>query len=212
MTWEHREARGKLPAPRYWHTASLVERKLIVWGGHNGKHSLKDLHLLDVDAIIWSQPKVTPEPPPPLSLHTCHAVDGQLFIFGGMSVTLDEEGQTHVKYCSDTWTLDCLTMQWSRLRQRGMHPPAVAYHTAELTHTGQLLVIGGWRGEVVPADDLKALDLTTGQWQVVPVPGEVPASMYGQRSCVVGTKVVTFGGWDGINPLNAVHVLDTAKL
>jgi len=139
-------------------------------------------------------------------------VDGQVFVFGGMSCTLDDEGQTHVKYCNDTWTLDCLTMEWTRLRQRGVHPPRIAYHAAEVTPMGQLLVVGGWRGEVASSSELSALDMTTGMWHAVPVPGEAPTGMYGHRSCLVGTKVVTFGGWDGINPIGIVHVLDTARL
>ena len=44
------------------------------------------------------------------------------------------------------------------------------------------------------------------------VPGEAPAPVYGHSATLIGSKVVLFGGWDGVSPLNTVHVLDTAKL
>ncbi|KAG8458815.1 hypothetical protein KFE25_005242 [Diacronema lutheri] len=212
MAWRPREATGRLPTPRYWHSAVLVERKLIVWGGHNGKLSLSDLHLLDCDAFVWSQPRPSSPAPPPLSCHSCCAIDGSLVVFGGMSCLHDGDGHVSITYSSDVWTLDCLTLEWSRLRQRGMAPKGVAYHAAPLTPGGQLLVIGGWRGGAVPSDELSALDLTTGVWHPVQVPGETPSGMYGHTAVVVGTKVVVFGGWDAVNPMNIVHVLDTAKL
>jgi len=39
MTWEHREPQGRLPSPRYWHSAALVERKLMIWGGCDSSNS-----------------------------------------------------------------------------------------------------------------------------------------------------------------------------
>lgn len=170
------------------------------------------MHLLDADAWTWSQPQLAKLRPPPLSCHTCTPLDGSLLLFGGMSQTLDDGGDVALAYSSDVWTLDCLTMEWERLRQRGAAPKAVAYHAAPITPDGQLLVLGGWRGEVAPSDSLAALDLTTGAWHHLGVHGETPAGMYGHRAVVVGGKVVVFGGWDSINPMNLVHVLDTGEL
>ncbi|KAJ1616100.1 hypothetical protein T492DRAFT_896177 [Pavlovales sp. CCMP2436] len=53
MSWQPREAKGKLPSARYWHSAALVGRKLMVWGGHNGKVSLGDALAL---AWPWFSP------------------------------------------------------------------------------------------------------------------------------------------------------------
>jgi hypothetical protein len=167
--------------------------------------------VLDVDAWTWSQPSVSAIRPPPLSVHTAVAQDGQMLVFGGMSSTIDADGQTSLTYSSDVWTLDCLTMEWARLRQRGVPPKGVAYHAAPLSANGQLLVLGGWRGEVVPSSELASLDMTTGVWHQTTIQGETPASMYGHTAVVVGSKVVTFGGWDSINPMNVVHVLDTGE-
>lgn len=254
MCWAPREASGRRPPARYWHTATLVQRKLLVCGGcaptapalpcsqprsaacawlgphtprlrpfpparHNGAVSLSDLHVLDADAFVWSQPAALGPRPPPLSLHTCCELEGSLVLFGGMSCTSGEalrhasparrlavfagagaarltsrsasqqrlpslppdprlpcraaegdEGRVSVSYSSDTWTLDCLTLEWARLRQKGAPPQGVAYHAAALTPGGQLLVLGGWRGgQAVGSGELSALDLTTGVWHPLPV-------------------------------------------
>lgn len=48
MMWTIRQAKGTLPSPRYWHTAALVDRKLIVIGG----------------CVAPSRGPVPPTPPP----------------------------------------------------------------------------------------------------------------------------------------------------
>ena len=44
------------------------------------------------------------------------------------------------------------------------------------------------------------------------VPGHAPPAVYGHTATLIGSKVVVFGGWDGVAPLNTLHVLDTTQL
>ena len=78
---------------------------------------------------------------------------------------------------------------------------------------GYLLVIGGWGNGAVGLGEVSTLDIDgLGSWYTVKVPGQSPPSVYGHSATLIGSKVVLFGGWDGVSPLNSVHVLDTAKL
>ena len=78
---------------------------------------------------------------------------------------------------------------------------------------GYLLVIGGWDGAACGLDKVSTLDIDgLGSWYTVDVPGQSPPAVYGHSATLIGSKVVLFGGWDGVSPLNTVHVLDTAKL
>lgn len=195
--------------------------------------------MLDVDAWMWSQPRLTGTPPPPLSCHTSNVHAGQqIYVFGGMTISAGvhmrarggyaegqvscpsplshtrppgnaEKDRTSVEYQRDTWTLDGETMVWKRLRRRGTVPEGVAYHSTELLPSGHLVTLGGWRGETADLGALCALDLAAGTWRLAAVPGDAPSGMYGMRTVTVGDKIVAFGGWDTINPLAVVHVLDT---
>ena len=52
-----------------------------------------------------------------------------------------------------------------------------------------------------------------GSWYSVQVPGQAPPPVYGHSATLVGnSKVVIFGGWDGVSPLDTVSVLDTTQL
>jgi hypothetical protein len=47
MSWEAVGVRGTPPCGRYGHTASVVGRKIFVFGGFDGNSQLNDVHVLD---------------------------------------------------------------------------------------------------------------------------------------------------------------------
>ena len=57
MAWETRDVRGRRPKARSMHTAAMHEGKLFIVGGFDGTVSLGDVHILDTDSLLWSQPK-----------------------------------------------------------------------------------------------------------------------------------------------------------
>lgn len=212
MCWETRDVRGTQPRARYWHTAELIEGKLFIIGGFDGTKSLKDVHVLDVETQMWSTPKCTGDPMPGLAQHTATIVGQRLYVFGGMALSQDDDGMSYNKYQQDVMVLDTDRMEWQRLRRRGMQPSGRGYHTTNLVG-GYLIVIGGWGAGAVGLGEVSTLDIDgLGSWYTVEVPGQSPPSVYGHSATLIGSKVVCFGGWDGVSPLNAVHVLDTAKL
>jgi hypothetical protein len=76
-----------------------------------------------------------------------------------------------------------------------------------------LVLLGGWSGQCENLATLSTLDLDgVGTWASVAVPGQPPAGAYGHTVTVLGSNILTFGGWDGVSPLSAVNVLDTTKL
>jgi len=213
MTWEACDARGKQPRPRYWHTATLLDAKLFIFGGYSGTKSLSDVHILDTEAMLWSQPAIFGDIPPALSNHSCTLVGQRLYVFGGMTIAPNEAGESFIKYSCDVQVLDCDTMTWERLRRRGTQPAGRAYHEAVLVG-GYILLLGGWSGQAQGLSELSTLDLggIGPTWYSVRVPGQAPPAVYGSSATPIGSKVVLFGGWDGVSPLSAVHVLDTTLL
>jgi len=212
MAWESKDVRGKRPRSRYMHSAELIDGKLFVYGGSDGLKSLNDVSVLDINTMLWSQPAATGSVPPGLQSHTCTAVGERLFVVGGMAATLDDAGHSFIKYSNEVHVLNTTTMEWTRLRQRGELPKPRAYHAAVVVGNF-LVVLGGWSGACENLATISTLDLDGfGTWASVAVPGQPPVGAYGHSATVLGSNILTFGGWDGVSPLAAVNVLDTTKL
>ena len=65
LTWYVPKVSGEPPLPRFGHSSTLVDsmidqsRKLYIFGGHDGRRSLSDLHLFDTEAMTWSKAAVS---------------------------------------------------------------------------------------------------------------------------------------------------------
>jgi len=212
MAWDTRDIRGRHPRARNMHTAAFISSKLFVVGGFDGAESLDDTHVLDMETMLWSQPKCEGTVLPHLQAHASWVVGHRLFLLGGCSVRLDEKGHSHSKFNDEVFSLNTESMFWERVRKQGHQPVGRAF-AAVVAIESFLILLGGWSGHSEKLSELATLDLDgPGSWAILQVPGHVPAGVYGHSANVVGTNIVLFGGWDGISPMNTVHVLDTSIL
>ena len=85
------------------HTAALYDDKLYIFGGYDGGQSLKDCLILDTTTMLWSQPEISGERPPPLMTHTCNVVGDRLYMFGGIGATKDDNGHTFLAYNEEVY-------------------------------------------------------------------------------------------------------------
>ena len=64
-SWSLLETKGDVPAPRSQHSAVLVgETKLLIIGGFNTDTILNDVHLLDLESLVWKKVRTTGPAPP----------------------------------------------------------------------------------------------------------------------------------------------------
>ena len=78
------------PIARGYHSASLINRFILIYAGYNGKYILGDLITLDTEKLVWS----LPDPclghfPPARNAHTMTMIGSELFMFGGYNGTRD---------------------------------------------------------------------------------------------------------------------------
>merc|ERR1719181_1881 len=90
--WSVLRTGGKPPEPRGGHTATLVEKTLLIMGGqmHKGQGKFEyfslDPYVLDTEALTWFRPRVAlGKGPSPRSYHTATRVGSAVFVFGGQT-------------------------------------------------------------------------------------------------------------------------------
>ncbi|KAG2907870.1 hypothetical protein PC117_g20100 [Phytophthora cactorum] len=160
-TWRElsHKTRGRPPAGRNGHTATLAERKLFILGGWLGSGPLAaaDLHVLHLDTLTWEQPELTAALGP-CNMHTADYVARlrSILVFRG------GDGR---EYLNDLHALQIDSMTWATVRTRGRAPAPRANHSSALVGD-DLLVFGGWDGRQ-RLNDIHVLDTRSMTWSGV---------------------------------------------
>jgi hypothetical protein len=145
--WSHPETLGQIPPPTRAHTATLVDRKLVIYGGGERGNYYKDVFVLDTITRRWTHavfPSGAPEPAPRRA-HTAVYYRGRVWVFGGGNGT---------EALNDVWALEAgnshlanaESMRWEFIPTQGKAPAPRGYHTANLVGN-IMVVIGGSDGK-----------------------------------------------------------------
>ncbi|KAA3461870.1 tip elongation aberrant protein 1 [Gossypium australe] len=166
--WSELTSFGDLPSSRDFSAASAIgNRKIVMYGGWDGKKWLSDVYILDTISLEWMELSVTGSLPPPRCGHTATMVEKRLLVFGGrggggpiMSDLWALKGRERNSWMdpieasrsiafSPLWTY--VSAQWKRLPIGNDPPAARAYHS--LTHIGsRYLLFGGFDGKLTYGD------------------------------------------------------------
>ncbi|KAF7331156.1 Galactose oxidase [Mycena sanguinolenta] len=187
MQWSRPETVGETPPPSRAHTATLVDRKIVVYGGGQGSTYYDTVYVLDTVTRRWSCPNVAGQKPPPRRAHTAVLYHGKIYMFGGGN------GMTAL---NDVWTLDVSNMgkmRWDELQTSGRKPSHRGYHTANLIGN-VMIVVGGSDGKDC-FNDIWCLNLDTLRWTKLVV--ETPHRRLSHTSTQVGSYLFIVGGHDG---------------
>mmetsp|Transcript_31138 Transcript_31138/g.69212 ORF Transcript_31138/g.69212 Transcript_31138/m.69212 type:complete len:720 (-) Transcript_31138:447-2606(-) len=197
--------KGDAPAARGGHTATLLGRRIFVFGGEDAhRKGLGDLWVLDVETMSWSSPETTGKGPSPRSAHVAASYQSRyLLIFGGGSVAT----------CfNDLYVLDThsVPMQWSSPHTVGLKVSPRAGHTAVIVDDTWYIVGGG--NNVKGCTDMLALDLRNlgsgplAWHSVASIPPRDPLSSEGISLVAVPAQLpggelrsvlLAFGGYNG---------------
>ncbi|XP_041351561.1 acyl-CoA-binding domain-containing protein 5-like [Gigantopelta aegis] len=75
---------GEKPLARSGHSATLINDRLVVFGGWDAPIPYNDLYILDMSTVDWSKPDVLGTPPIPRSWHaSCSLSNNRILIHGG---------------------------------------------------------------------------------------------------------------------------------
>ncbi|KAI4384361.1 hypothetical protein MLD38_002528 [Melastoma candidum] len=156
LEWTELSAIGSLPPPRCGHTATMVEKRLLVYGGRGGGGpimgdlwALKGLIEGENETPGWTQLKLPGQAPSPRCGHTVTSGGVYLLMFGGHGT--GGWLSRYDIYYNDCVILDRVSAQWKRLSITNEPPPARAYHSMTCIGSRHLL-FGGFDGKVTFGD------------------------------------------------------------
>ncbi|KAJ6847434.1 rho GTPase-activating protein gacHH [Iris pallida] len=165
LEWTELSVSGTVPQPRCGHTATMVEKRLLIFGGRGGSGpimgdlwALKGLIDEDNEAPGWTLLKLPGQQPSPRCGHTMTSGGHYLLLFGGHGT--GGWLSRYDIYHNDCIVLDRVTVQWKNLATTNEPPPPRAYHS--MTSIGsRYLLFGGFDGKstfgdfwwLVPEDD-----------------------------------------------------------
>ncbi|CAD8066861.1 unnamed protein product [Paramecium sonneborni] len=159
---------------------------------------------LDQRKWQWAEPLIEGVPPCARGGHSATLSGASIILFGGHYYANKDEGY---KYLNDTYQMDVNANRWFKAKVQGT-PPAPRYaHSAVLA--GQRIIIFGGKGEKCVFRDLHALDPLTLTWYQGPEGSGSPSARFAHSATLyASTKMIIFGGWNGIDYFNDLYVLD----
>lgn len=147
MQWTHPDTVGDLPPPCRAHTATLYDRKLLIFGGGLGSVYYDAVYVLDTTTRRWIRPNIqSGKRPACRRAHSAVYYKGKVWVFGGGN---------GLSALNDVWTLDvsggagfggAKPMRWTEIETTGKKPGVRGYHTANLI-SNIMVVIGGSDGK-----------------------------------------------------------------
>jgi N-acetylneuraminic acid mutarotase len=143
----------------------------------------------------WNQFKTEGKHPGNISHHSSVVHEDKMFVFGGNTVDIDNEGKLY--------ELDVDSLTWSLVQFEGTLLPCTRDEHTAVLYQGKMYVFGGFK-RGVRTNSVLVFDFATSTWEreleAADFPGGVvPIPRAGHSACVHGDNMYVFGGKDEEN-------------
>lgn len=196
MAWRDLPTTGPKPTARMGHSAILVDKHLLIFGGFALSKQveqamvncgtmlhqcyLNDVRVFDLETYTWSRLRTHGIPPPGRYGHSMVSSDNDIICFGGwagvnkcqLCGVINDKGAQHHYTCPTRNTM--------------ADKPSAGFQTADYCYV------------------LRTKDMT---WEQLSFTGAPASSRYGHSMTAIGPHALVFGGWDGGKSLNDLIVL-----
>lgn len=202
MKWSSVDVTGDDIPQIKGHTAVMINKLLILFGGYDGARNSNAVHVLDTTTWSWrTNVKCKGVLPEHRNGHTATAVGHCMYIIGGWL--------GNGPFASDAMhVLNTDTFEWLVPPTTGTPPgPCNMHSTDYMRELGIILVFRGGDGAQY-LNDLHCLNLRTSSWSCMETTGQAPTPRANHGSSTVGRRLFIFGGWDGQQPLNDMHCFE----
>ncbi|GFW79513.1 multiple epidermal growth factor-like domains protein 8 [Trichonephila clavipes] len=203
-----------LPIGRIGHSMVSVKGtqgadNLLIFGGYSSSAGyLNDLFLYKPQTFQWNK-LVSMYNPPPRHFHAAAAVNGSMYIFGGIG---ERVGIGERLLLSDFWMFT-VDVGWKQLPELPVMKGNLALAGSTLTPVSEnrIVLIGGFSPAYGFFEKVMEFDIEDKQWHFINCTGAQPLGIYGHSSVYhAGTEsVYVFGGvtygTDRVAPSNSLY-------
>ena len=191
-TWIHsRDTPDLIGGGRAWHTATLIDKCLAVFGGEVEKNGQRlqtnDVYFYDTTFYSWYPPMLIGTRPSPRAGHCAASIPGtkDMLIYGGIQGS---------RWLNDLHRLSDMGT-WSKVRQgpKSVRPLARSY--ASLTALPDYMVLFGGNNKTRCFNDVYLLTLPELSWMLPVISGRAPKPRTGHSAIATedGKSVIVYG-------------------
>jgi len=190
-------AAASISAPRYWHTATLLnDGTVLVAGGRSGSSIAASAEIYDPSTDTWS---LTGSMSSPRYLHTATLIDGGfVLVTGGYGAFTGDNVLRSAEYydpSTQTW-IPTDDMMFAR-----------AGHTATRLPSGAVLVAGGRASSMLPVPNSETWSLGNGFWTLA---GPLMGPRFNHVAALYSGGVLIAGGNNQTDWLSTAETYDGA--
>jgi N-acetylneuraminic acid mutarotase len=198
--WSSVSAQGKVPCARSLHTGVGFDNSLYVFGGYDGAQRVNDFYRFNFETYKWSVVVTESLPPSPRDRHISVVYGRSIYIYGGY------DGYNRV---NDFYEYDVDRNTWKEVISSGP-PPSARHSHSSVVYKECMYIFAGYDG--LYRNDFYKYDFTTNSWESITdglgTPELWPKPRYRTSACVVGDRMIIFGGHDGARQLNDFYSWD----
>ncbi|OLY78480.1 Tip elongation aberrant protein 1 [Smittium mucronatum] len=206
--WYKVPVSGKPLIGRKGHSAVSISSSLYIFGGTVDGYYLQDLTAFDVrvaatDGPSWNFIETFGDVPSPRAGHSCNALHGKIYIYGGMN------GEVCF---NDLWVYTISEKRWSQVVLRGATPPPRYGHASSIVDDC-IFIMGGRTMEGQAITDFFAYKIHTQRWYTFPVQSSKWPHRVDPVLSVFKNKLILFSGnATRSTDSNVLNLLDTNKI
>ncbi|KAL6488156.1 hypothetical protein MHYP_G00047820 [Metynnis hypsauchen] len=194
--WYTPKISGTVPGARDGHSACVLGKAMYIFGGYEQLADCfsNDIHKLDTTTMCWSLINATGTPARWRDFHSATIIGTKMFVFGGRADRFGPFHSNNEIYCNKIKVFDTETNSWLNTPSTPLLPEGRRSHSA-FAYNGELYIFGGYNARLDRHfNDLWKFNPEAFSWKKVEPKGKGPCPRRRQCCCMVGDRIILFGG------------------
>ncbi|XP_037375633.1 kelch domain-containing protein 3 isoform X2 [Talpa occidentalis] len=194
--WSTPRVSGTVPGARDGHSACVLGKTMYIFGGYEQLADCfsNDIHKLDTSTMTWTLICTKGNPARWRDFHSATMLDSLMYVFGGRADRFGPFHSNNEIYCNRIRVFDTKTEAWLDCPSTPVLPEGRRSHSA-FGYNGELYIFGGYNARLNRHfHDLWKFNPVSFTWKKIEPKGKGPCPRRRQCCCIVGDKIVLFGG------------------
>ncbi|XP_055492259.1 kelch domain-containing protein 3 isoform X3 [Leucoraja erinacea] len=195
-SWSTPKVHGSIPGARDGHSACALGKSMFIFGGYEQLADCfsNDIHRLDTVTMTWTLVNAKGIAARWRDFHSATVLGSRMYVFGGRADRFGPFHSNNEIYCNRIEVFDMETNHWLELPTAQLLPEGRRSHSA-FAYNSELYIFGGYNARLDRHfNDLWKYNPETAMWRKVEPKGKGPCPRRRQCCCMVGDKVILFGG------------------